>query len=1542
MSVPKQFVRDIDFLSTTESTNASGGSVRIDGGLGVLKNANFGSNVTIQSNLTVGNVLLMGNLYSSNGNVFISGQWGTNGSAIYYYNTAANSNVGINTTNPQYRLDISGSTRITNGSLLATFNSNTVGNLYTTGGNVGINNTSPAFPLDVVGNINFSGALYQNGSAYIGSQWSGTTGTVLYYGSSGSVNVGVGTTNPAYTIDVNGTGRFTTLLATNTTITNVTSTNLFGSNTSVGSLNVNIGITSSNLNSTNITTTNVLSTNITVSTLNSTGITTSSLLASTGISTGSILSTGFTTGAIMSTGLTTGNINFTGSLFQNGVAYLGSQWTGTTGTTLFYGTSGSVNVGIGTSNPSFNLDVNGTMRVATSITTGVIYATSSTITNVVHTNTTSTNINITNSSITNFVSTTGTIPNVLLTNVSASSLNITGITTAALLNTGLISTANIFATTATIPNISHTNLTSSTILATNITTTNLISTNVTTTNMLSTLITTSNLIATSGTVSNISNTNITTTNLLATTVTSTNLITTNVTTTNLLASNVTSTNMTTTNISTGTIQYTSATGINITTGTIVANTGISTATLLITGLTQMTNTTASTNSTSGAVNISGGLSLSNTNDTTSFTQGGALTVAGGVSIAKGLSLGSTISLGGVTTQFGGSFVASNNVISLTDVTGLLFSTANIRSFSLVISISIIRSAGGNLFTQYFIDGIQTDSGWLLDDYFIGDTSGVIFSITSLGQIQYLSSNLTNWTSSTFKYSATAYSISGNYTPTNPQTTGNYTITGILTITNSTGSSNSSNGSLIVGGGVGISQNLNVSGIISTGNIATTNITIGTLVGNVSSMTNIFATNITSSNLVTTNLLTNGALSAIYNSNTIGSIFTTGGNVGIATTSPVYNLDITGTMRNTGQVYLTGSNAIGITTNPSSTGTGSLNISGDIILPGGTVGNIFFTTAFVNPPTFTTRSPGTKVILYPSISASSLDFALGIENSHMWLSNNGGLKVYNNSLTPMLWSNSTGLSINTGTAPTFTLDVAGTARITTGITTGAIAATTYTGGNMQLSGSITAANIVVTGTLTTANTTTSNVINTNTTMSTLYVTSSIVSPSNTFGSSIITNMTAGGMRLGNGATSGISFGSGPYTNIYDNGNLHIWTDDNMFFDITGFSTAGNNIMYMNSTGVAIGNSAPAFSLDVTGSARFTSSITTGILSATSSTISNMVHTNVSTATLLATNNTLSNILSTNITTTSLLGSTVSSVLLLATNVTAINGVFTNISTGTFVGTSMNVSSLVASNISAANIQLSGNITVSNITVTGSLTTTNTTTNNVVNVNTTMSTLFVSNGINSASANTLGNIFTTGGNVGINTSNPASTLDVSGSIACTTMNPLNFTGMVSYFAMIAAPTGWLICDGSTISRATYANLFAAIGTLYGSGDGATTFKLPDLRGQFIRTYDNGAGVDASRIFGSSQSDAFQAHQHYYNDAYYANDGGTVLNGTISGSGAAVDTNNGFVWRQTNGSYSYTNQANILTTNVLTDGTTNGSVRFSTETRPINVALLACIKY
>jgi microcystin-dependent protein len=73
----------------------------------------------------------------------------------------------------------------------------------------------------------------------------------------------------------------------------------------------------------------------------------------------------------------------------------------------------------------------------------------------------------------------------------------------------------------------------------------------------------------------------------------------------------------------------------------------------------------------------------------------------------------------------------------------------------------------------------------------------------------------------------------------------------------------------------------------------------------------------------------------------------------------------------------------------------------------------------------------------------------------------------------------------------------------------------------------------------------------------------------------------------------------------------------------------------------------------------------------------------------------------------------------------------------------------------------------------------------------------------------------------------------------------TGVVAPFAGATAPTGWLMCYGQVVSRSTYGALFTAVGTTYGSGDGSTTFNLPDLRGRGVFGVDSMGGSAAGRV-------------------------------------------------------------------------------------------------
>ncbi len=132
----------------------------------------------------------------------------------------------------------------------------------------------------------------------------------------------------------------------------------------------------------------------------------------------------------------------------------------------------------------------------------------------------------------------------------------------------------------------------------------------------------------------------------------------------------------------------------------------------------------------------------------------------------------------------------------------------------------------------------------------------------------------------------------------------------------------------------------------------------------------------------------------------------------------------------------------------------------------------------------------------------------------------------------------------------------------------------------------------------------------------------------------------------------------------------------------------------------------------------------------------------------------------------------------------------------------------------------------------------------------------------------------------------------------------TGMVQMFAANAAPSMWLECNGASLLRASFPALFAVIGTSWGSVDG-THFTLPDFRGEFPRGWDHGRGLDPARAFASAQADAFKSHTH---DLVFGN----------SNSGQSVP--------------GHGDTGVNTTTTVATGGS---------ETRPVNLALMFCIK-
>lgn len=110
-----------------------------------------------------------------------------------------------------------------------------------------------------------------------------------------------------------------------------------------------------------------------------------------------------------------------------------------------------------------------------------------------------------------------------------------------------------------------------------------------------------------------------------------------------------------------------------------------------------------------------------------------------------------------------------------------------------------------------------------------------------------------------------------------------------------------------------------------------------------------------------------------------------------------------------------------------------------------------------------------------------------------------------------------------------------------------------------------------------------------------------------------------------------------------------------------------------------------------------------------------------------------------------------------------------------------------------------------------------------------------------------------------------------------------GAIVDFGMAAAPSGWLACDGQAISRTTYAALFAAIGTLWGAGDGTTTFNVPTLQYRFRRHRD--ASTISGNV-GNLQTPANLAHTHGVSGTTAAEN--AAHNHTFSGSTGAMSAN------------------------------------------------------
>ena len=138
----------------------------------------------------------------------------------------------------------------------------------------------------------------------------------------------------------------------------------------------------------------------------------------------------------------------------------------------------------------------------------------------------------------------------------------------------------------------------------------------------------------------------------------------------------------------------------------------------------------------------------------------------------------------------------------------------------------------------------------------------------------------------------------------------------------------------------------------------------------------------------------------------------------------------------------------------------------------------------------------------------------------------------------------------------------------------------------------------------------------------------------------------------------------------------------------------------------------------------------------------------------------------------------------------------------------------------------------------------------------------------------------------------------------------TGFIMMFGANTAPTGFLKANGAAISRTTYSALFTAIGTTFGVGDGSTTFNVPDLRGRFARGWADNGSIDSGRTFGSNQ----EATSFAIPDA---------ANTAPQGGHKNTDGTDGTDTTRSPSSMSFTAATYV-------------------KVRPVNTALLACIKF
>ena len=725
------------------------------------------------------------------------------------------------------------------------------------------------------------------------------TNTVTTNVSSGTLNLSTGLTSAS--------AQITNLNATSSTVATLLNTNTITTNVSSGTLNLSTGLTSASIQVTNLNgttgtigtllNTNIVTTNVSGATLNlSSGLTTGTILATTSISSGLINATNSTVTNIVSTNLSTGtisltNLSSTNATISNLVANGNSNTMGAIITT-------GGNVGIGTVSPGEILDVRGNLRVGNSTQANYIAFSGTFNDSPGSYNHTYVGERIYSSGTENselflfkgnditdrirllsgeigFDTFSGTVSGTFdgvgtsgarrLTIANGGNVGI-GTTspsfTLEVVGTGCISTSlttgAVNSTNITATNIVSTNLSTGTIALTNLT-----STNATITNILNTNISSSTLALSTGLTSasaQVTNLNVTTSTIA--TLLNTNIITTNISSgtltlsTGLTSGNAQITNINSTNITVGTLNITNLVTTNISSATLTLSTGLTTASL------QVTNENSTTSTIGTLLNTSNLIAIGNSN-----TLGNIFTTGGNVGI-------------------GTSSPVHSLTVKGTNVSSSIIANDESQTVTLFLGTPWQGNPSNGLKTALIAQGKTTFSKARL--HFCLDDTGV------------------NSTANNASLSNSRMMIDSNgnvgIANTSPANTLDVTGTGRITTSLTTGALYATNITSTNKVATNISSGtLNLSTGLTTGTLlATTNISSGLVNASNITATNIVSTNFSTGTISLTNLSSTNAtisnLVATGNSNTVGAIITTGGNIGMGTASPGERLDVRGNLR----------------------------------------------------------------------------------------------------------------------------------------------------------------------------------------------------------------------------------------------------------------------------------------------------------------------------------------------------------------------------------------------------------------------------------------------------------------------------------------------------------------------------------------------------------------------------------------------------------------------------------------------------------------------